>query len=517
MRVTDLPRDQRTDPEKHFAVYLRDVRVALNGFNLSVDSYGLLPGRLEVLIGPNGAGKTTLCDLISGKTRIDHGQIYLDGVPVSTRSEDRIARMGVGRKFQTPNVFNSLTVFQNMELALPGRETVFKNLGRHNTKREEVQILHDLGRLDLAGIESQLAGALSHGQRQRLELAMLIASGAKVLIVDEPAAGLDQKERDQIVVLLRDLSVDHSILAIEHDLDFIKNLQADVTVMSGGSDVAFGTFASVWSMPIVREIYQGSVVERPMTQAVRAAEETNNFTVDDISVYHGSARTLDHVSLCAKSGSVACVLGRNGAGKTTLMRTIMGIQAAATGSISVIGKRLDGMKPFERSRKGLSLTPQGRGIIPRLTVEENLLLGCEARPAARAKIPRAVFEAFPWMDRDRKKDAGLLSGGQQQQLAIARALVSQPLVLLLDEPTDGIDLPTVKSLVVLVRSLVAGKCPLLPAGQRVSICMVEQNLGFVQSVADWFYILERGRIVREGRLTELTPSVVDRFLGEESP
>ncbi|MDB5173877.1 MAG: urtD, partial [Phycisphaerales bacterium] len=175
-------------------VELKDVLVSFDGFKaLDINSFSVDRNELRVVIGPNGAGKTTLCDVISGKTRVTAGKVHFDGVDTTHLPDVEIARLGVGRKFQTPTVFDSLTVYENMELALPGRRNVWRNLFGSETTAQREQIFSILNRVNLLPDLNTPAKYLSHGQRQWLEISMLIVADPKLLLVDEPAAGLTDR------------------------------------------------------------------------------------------------------------------------------------------------------------------------------------------------------------------------------------------------------------------------------------------------------------------------------------
>ncbi len=234
------------------------VKVLFDGFKaLDVDAFSLGFYELRVVIGPNGAGKTTLCDVISGKTRSTAGSITFAGRQVNSMAEAEIARLGVGRKFQTPTVFDSLSVYQNMELALPGRQGLLNNLFSRETPAEREKIFTILRRVRLAEHADRQVKYLSHGQRQWLEISMLILSGPMLLLVDEPAAGLTDEETVLTAELLLELQDEHSIIVIEHDMDFVRLLGSRVTVLNEGQVMAFGTMDQVQSDPKVIEAYLG--------------------------------------------------------------------------------------------------------------------------------------------------------------------------------------------------------------------------------------------------------------------
>ena len=239
-------------------VYLKDVVVSFDGFKaLDISEFAVHFNDLRVVIGPNGAGKTTLCDVISGKTRARSGRVYFHRADVTHEPDVEIARRGVGRKFQTPTVFDSLTVYENMELALPGRRGVWRNLFARRHSDETDRIVSLLRRVHLAHDLHTEARYLSHGQRQWLEISMLIVAEPKLLLVDEPAAGLTDRETELTAELLLELRGQHTIIVIEHDMDFVRRLDARVTVLNEGKILAEGSMQEVQSNPDVIEAYLG--------------------------------------------------------------------------------------------------------------------------------------------------------------------------------------------------------------------------------------------------------------------
>ena len=235
-----------------------NIQVHFDGFQaLDIDHYSVPHYALNVIIGPNGAGKTTLCDVISGKTRASQGRVQFAGQDITRLSEVGIARRGVGRKFQTPTVFDGLDVRQNMELALPGRQDLIRNLNRKATDREARQIDEILDRVRLIDDVDKPVKFLSHGQRQWLEISMLILSKPQLLLVDEPAAGLTDEETVLTAELLLELQDEHSIIVIEHDMEFVRLLNSRVTVLNEGRIIAQGSLDQVKQDPEVIEAYLG--------------------------------------------------------------------------------------------------------------------------------------------------------------------------------------------------------------------------------------------------------------------
>ncbi len=225
---------------------------------------------------------------------------------------------------------------------------------------------------------------------------------------------------------------------------------------------------------------------------------------ENLSFSYGAVQTLNNVSMTMLPSQITCVMGRNGVGKTTLMRNIMGSLKSTRGNITLGGTSISHLPPNQRARAGIAHVAQGRQIFPRLTVEENLRVGLEARPDRGKVIPPYVYDMFPILTSMSKRMGGDLSGGQQQQLAIARALVGDPKVLLLDEPTEGIQPNIIQQIGEVLRKLVTE--------MGMTIVLVEQYLDFVREFGNMFYIMNRGRVVAEGRTTELNHDIVSRHL-----
>ena len=226
--------------------------------------------------------------------------------------------------------------------------------------------------------------------------------------------------------------------------------------------------------------------------------------VDNIDLYYGASQALKSVSMRAELGQVTCVMGRNGVGKTSLMRAICGQQALRSGSISWDGIDITAAPPHERASRGIAFVPQGREIFPLLTVEENLQTGYAPLPRALRHIPDEIFQLFPVLKDMLGRRGGDLSGGQQQQLAIARALVTRPRLLVLDEPTEGIQPSIIKDIEKVIRLL----------GRRgdMAIVLVEQYFEFARDLTDSFLVMDRGEVVMRGTRAEMVEDDVRRYL-----
>ncbi|QLE41266.1 urea ABC transporter ATP-binding subunit UrtE [Nostoc sp. C052] len=227
--------------------------------------------------------------------------------------------------------------------------------------------------------------------------------------------------------------------------------------------------------------------------------------ISNLNVYYSESHILRNVDLSVPTGQMVCLIGRNGVGKTTLLKTIMGLLKPRSGTINLAEQLINSKSPDQRAKLGIGYVPQGREIIPRLTVKENLLLGLEARKKAvkKAEIPEEVFSLFPVLKTMLSRMGGDLSGGQQQQLAIARALMGEPQLLVLDEPTEGIQPSIILEIEAAVRRIVETT--------GISVLLVEQHLHFVRQ-ADYYYAMQKGGIVASGSTDELSQDVIQRFL-----
>lgn len=240
-------------------LYLSGVTKSFDGFkainNLSLT---IAPGELRAIIGPNGAGKSTMMDIITGKTKPDEGDVkFKDSIDLTRHDETDIANMGIGRKFQKPTVIESLTVWDNMELALAGNRGIFQTLFWTLSDKKKTRIEEIIKQIGLAEKSSDLAANLSHGQKQWLEIGMLLIQEPEVLLVDEPAGGMTDAETMETAKMLKEISQNHSVIVVEHDMDFVRALDCKVTVLHEGSVLAEGTLDKVSNDQRVVEVYLG--------------------------------------------------------------------------------------------------------------------------------------------------------------------------------------------------------------------------------------------------------------------
>lgn len=251
--------EMAVDMSKGDILYIEDLSVSFDGFK-AIDNLNLYlrKGELRCIIGPNGAGKTTLMDIITGKTRPDSGTVYFgQNINLLEYTESEIAQLGIGRKFQKPTVFEKHSVFENLELALATSKRVWSTLGAR-LRYEDVERIDDiLLRAGLMEFKQQSAALLSHGQKQWLEIAMLVMQQPRLLLVDEPVSGMTHQEMDKTAELLNHLAGEHTVVVVEHDIDFVRSIASEVTVLHQGSVLAEGSMEQVQSNPEVVEVYLG--------------------------------------------------------------------------------------------------------------------------------------------------------------------------------------------------------------------------------------------------------------------
>lgn len=254
-----LLRGGQVDTTHGRILYLEDVNVSFDGFkainNLSLD---IAPGELRCIIGPNGAGKTTMMDIITGKTKADSGRVFFGStIDLLQHSEPEIAQMGIGRKFQKPTVFEQLSVFENLELALKTHKGVRASLFFRRTSEQSSRLCEVLELIQLEASVNRLAGLLSHGQKQWLEIGMLLMQDPQLLLLDEPVAGMTDQETERTAELFLSLKGRHSLVVVEHDMAFIKAIAETVTVLCEGSVLAQGPLSQVQADARVIEVYLG--------------------------------------------------------------------------------------------------------------------------------------------------------------------------------------------------------------------------------------------------------------------
>src|SRR5579883_582581 len=473
---------------------VKGVSVQFEGLTaLRAVDLSLAPGEIVGLIGPNGAGKTTLVNVLSGFQNPAEGKVLLGGVDVTRWTPFQLCRAGIGRTFQAVRLFANFTVEQNIELAGVGA-----GLSRHKA-REQTRDL--LARLDMGDKSEAMATALSYGEERWVGVARALAGNPKFLLLDEPAAGLNPAEAasliDRISAIRRDFGC--GILIIEHNMPLIMGLCDRIQVLAQGQTIARGTPSEIRSDQSVRQAYLGSESRSPAFRARPPSPSVSPaplLSVSELHVAFGAVRALRGVSIEVRRGEFVSVIGPNGAGKSTLMNAILGLVRAQQGCIQFAGEILDRQAVEARVEAGLALVPEGRRIFGALTVAENLEIGATTRHR-RDKTGfdiGHVLDYFPILRERLRSPAGKLSGGEQQQLAIARALLSSPQLLLLDEPSLGLAPLIIDQVYEILARL---------NRDGSSVLLIEQNATRALAASDRTYVLRNGVIELAGRSTEL--------------
>jgi ABC-type branched-subunit amino acid transport system ATPase component len=476
--------------KQHTILYLDGVSVSFDGFRaLNNLSLALGKGEMRAIIGPNGAGKTTLFNLVSGLVAPDRGRVSLSGVDITRAPPHRIVAAGLARSFQITNLFPALDVKENLRLAVQARSR-----GRFNgwtpadavgpVVGETAELIRFLG---LGGIEKAEAGALSYGGQRLLDMGLALACAPSVLLLDEPLAGLAAAERERVAQLIKRISSDLPVLLVEHDIDRVFRLADHVTVMNEGSVLLDGTVEEARSSKRVQEVYIGSGASRVASKVrVSAAGTKPLLTLDRINTFYGKSHILSDVSLEVREQEVVALLGRNGAGKSTLLKSLVGIAPAAMGSIRLDGEEIARLPSARIARLGVGYVPQGRGLFAGMTVAHNLELGRLKRQTGigvRWDLDR-ILEYFPRLKHRLQTPADFLSGGEQQMVAVARALSGNIRVLLLDEPFEGLAPAVVEQLFESFDKL----------RREMAMVIVDHHLDLALALSDRTVALESGQV-----------------------
>jgi len=447
-------------------------------------------GQIRAIIGPNGAGKTTLFNLLTGFLRPQSGSIYFKGRDVTGLAPHQLCRMGFARTFQIPSVSSGASVLENIQLA---RVSLRRQLWNVWAPFRRMHADESAELLSLVGLRAQAAARarnLPFGDQKKLELAIALACDPELLLLDEPTAGMPLHERPGLMGLVRSIVRARGLTAvlIEHDMDLVFSVADRITVLHRGAVVVEGTPDEVRGNSEVRKIYLGEgaagISGRVAPAPARAAPMLE---VEGVSAGYGLGMVLHKVSLTVGAGEVVCLLGRNGAGKTTTMKAIMGLVPPALGRIAFLGHTLAGRRTYEICRMGIGYVPEDRRIFPDLTVLENLEAGRRvgARGQALEWTVERALQFFPSLNTRRRQRARFLSGGEQRMLTIARALVGNPKVLLLDEPSEGLAPLVVQALWDHIRKL---------KESGLAILLSEQNLWFASGLSARVYIIDKGQI-----------------------
>jgi ABC-type branched-subunit amino acid transport system ATPase component len=491
---------------------------ALNAISLDVET-----GYVTGLIGPNGAGKTTLFNVVTGLQPPASGRVVVDGTDITYAKPHRRARVGMSRTFQRLETFGTLSVRDNVLVAAEMRHA-----WAHEKfdPREVAEQLID--RIGLRAVAEERVDRLPTGMARLVEVARALAAQPRLLLLDEPSAGLNERETNELGTLLRSLAQGGlAILLVEHDMSFVMGTCSRIHVLDFGEIIAVGTPAEVQADSAVRAAYLGTGVDAARTDAdaeadavtlsrvvaaevaaVPGAEPLSDgadpvLELRGVNAGYGAIDVLFGVDLALLPGRVHALLGPNGAGKSTTLRVASAQLAPTAGEVRFSGEVVGKRGPDALARAGLCLVPEGRGIFPNLTVTENLRMATYGGSSLRDVLERA-FARFPRLAERRKQVAGTLSGGEQQMLSMARAMSTDPKVLLLDELSMGLAPLVVETLYEAVRTI---------AAEGLSILIVEQFAHEVLGVANTASIMLNGRIEMTGEPHEVGAAVAAAYLG----
>ena len=457
------------------------------------------------LIGPNGAGKSTLINVLTGVYAPDSGAVTFAGRDLGGLSTADRARLGLVRTFQRPAPILDLSCLDGV--AVGG---LVRGLPIAEARRRALDILADLGLRDAAH-ETPLK--LPTGYLKLLDFARMLMLAPRLVLLDELMAGLSHREIETALAAIECRAEQGvSFLVVEHLLDVINRLSRRLVVLDAGVVVAEGEPATVMLGPRVREAYLGDEVDTLATAPQLAAEAPPPgvplLEVSGLTTGYEGVEVLHGVDLGVYPGETVCILGANGAGKSTILRALMRQLPFWRGALRFDGKDMTKAKRFMLARAGIGYVPEGRGMLASLSVRENLEMGGYAEPKREAIAGNfeRVLGLFPALASRMNEPAANLSGGQQQMLAIARALMSAPRLLLLDEPSLGLA-PQI------VAQVYAALTELKRSGQ--AILLVEQIVGKALALSDRAYVLDKGKIVLEGPSVKIAsePLLRNAYLG----
>ncbi len=547
---------------------VRNLSKSFNGLKaVNNISFDLHQGEVVSIIGPNGSGKSTTINLISGFIKPDSGLIDIDSETVAGLSVPDISERGLARTFQNGRVFGGLTVDENVALGFHKRlnaQRPFKELqrypvvrwlsllgetalalvpgpkSRHENQDVDERVGREVDRFKerLGDRRDDYTYTLSYANRRRTEIARAHISEPKLLLLDEPTAGMNQSETAEVLQQLQHLKAQgHTILLVEHKIELVTALSDHVIAMDGGRIIAYGEPDEVRNNPQVVEAYLGKRQEIRKTtvaggqqdilakqNAIEASDaiatvsevrpdagkkEAPLLALDDVDIYYGQVHALQGVSIDVPKGAIVSLLGGNASGKSTTMKTILGLKKPTNGKLIYEGEDITSLSTRHRVQAGIAAVPEARRIFPAMTVEENLLTGAytRGRDDDIAADVEQMYARFPRLKERRTQQAGTMSGGEQQMLAFARALMSHPKIICMDEPTMGLSPKLVEDVLEQIARL--------RDELGVSVLMVEQQAELALSIADYGYVLQNGRIRLHGKASDLlhNPAVQEAYLG----
>jgi len=507
---------------------IRDVSLRFGGVQaLDGVQFDAEEGTVTGLIGPNGAGKTTIFNVITGLQAPDTGAVFLDGADITNVRPHKRARLGMSRTFQRLETFGTLTVRENVLVAAEMRKSWSRDGSTPRAVTDEI-----IEQVGLGDVQGERVDTMPTGTARLVEVARALAARPRLLLLDEPSAGLNESETTELGVLLTSLADSGlGVLLVEHDMRFVMGTCTRIHVLDFGRVIATGDPVTIQADGRVRSAYLGSGPEADDAAGVDAdaladvaalaaavdeevritpareartvdADAPDALVLDGVFAGYGTIEVLFGVDLTLRRGEVHALLGPNGAGKTTALRVASGQIRPNAGEVRFDGEVVGKAGPDALARRGLCLVPEGRGVFPNLTVVENLRMATYAGTPFKDVTERA-FTRFPRLAERRKQLAGTLSGGEQQMLAMARALAIDPKVLLLDELSMGLAPLIVEDLYDVVHRI---------ASEGLSIIVVEQFAHQVLGVADVASIMLSGRVQLTGKPTDVAGALEAAYL-----
>ena len=505
---------QKLAPGTEVILSVKNLTKAFGGIKAVTNvSFDVRKGEILSIIGPNGAGKTTLFNLMTGMHRADSGSVQFAGDELVGLKAYQVVRKGLARTFQNIRIFLQLSVLDNVMIGLHPRLKIrlggaifqppWVRKAEKQGEHEAAQHLAFFGE-GLLSRKDDFVGTLNYADRRRVEIARALTLAPKVLLLDEPAAGMNLGEISEITKQISELrDRGYTIILVEHQMSVVMNISDRIVVMNKGEKLAEGTPREIQEHAQVIEAYLGARREekvRTEKDFEPVKESLPLLKLEGVNAQYGQIRVLKEISLEVRRGEIVCLLGANAAGKSTVIKTIIGNVKATHGTIEFDEKRMEKKGTPEIINSGIAVVPEGRRIFSRLTVEENLEVGgftCTDAAAIRRGIERA-YAQFPILKERRQQKAGTLSGGEQQMLAIGRALMTEPTLLCLDEPSMGLSPILVEQVFGIIQEI---------NKSGTTIFMVEQNATQALAIAHRGYVIRTGAIVMTDRADKLLANV----------